>query len=227
MYTLLGVFLLVFTLVMGAQDWNLVLSGWRALPRAHFRLPYPEGLRYLLPPWLPPHQILEIKKPGKIIPLAAVAEKVHPQPGESSLPVIPAPRKLHDLISRSARRHGVEERLVRAVISLESGFNPAAVSPEGAVGLMQLMPRTAHRMGVRNAHDPQQNIAGGVKYLKLCLDRFDQDVVLALAAYNAGPGNVEKYDGCPPFRETRRFVSAVMTMCYGRDWRKKRRENAS
>ncbi|OGP70672.1 MAG: hypothetical protein A2Y80_09870 [Deltaproteobacteria bacterium RBG_13_58_19] len=120
------------------------------------------------------------------------------------------PAQLEKLIKEYARRHGLDESLVWAVVRHESGFNCRAVSPKGAMGLMQLMPATAVLVGVKDPFNAEENIAGGVKYLKLCLTRFDQDVALALAAYNAGPGNVAKYQGCPPFPETRNYVAAVL-----------------
>jgi hypothetical protein len=112
-------------------------------------------------------------------------------------------------INAHARRQGVAEDLVRAVIQVESAFNPNALSNKGAMGLMQLMPATAQEMGVRNPFDPEQNIGGGVKYLKQLLTRYDNKVELALAAYNAGIGNVEKYGDVPPFKETRNYVSKI------------------
>jgi soluble lytic murein transglycosylase-like protein len=119
-------------------------------------------------------------------------------------------KKLEEVVERYAKRYGVDEDLIWAVIRQESDFNPVAVSPKGAMGLMQLMPGTATLMGVSNPFDVEQNIAGGVKYLEQCLNQFDQDVPLALAAYNAGPANVEKYRGCPPFAETRQYVASIL-----------------
>jgi hypothetical protein len=122
------------------------------------------------------------------------------------------------LIKKLARRHGLDEGLVRAVLAQESGGDPRAVSPKGAMGLMQLMPDTAGAMGVTDAFNPEDNLAGGVKYLKYCLGRFQDDVVLALAAYNAGPGAVEKHRGVPPYRETEDFVSAITRAYTGKAW---------
>jgi soluble lytic murein transglycosylase-like protein len=112
-------------------------------------------------------------------------------------------------ISEHSRRQGVAADLVRAVIQVESAFNPTAVSTKGAMGLMQLMPATAVELGVTNPFDPDQNIRGGVTYLKRLLNRYDQKVELALAAYNAGMGNVEKYGAVPPFKETRNYVDKI------------------
>lgn len=113
-------------------------------------------------------------------------------------------------ISEHSSRHGVAADLVRAVIQVESAFNPVAVSNKGAMGLMQLMPATAMELGVTNPFDPEQNIRGGVTYLKQLLNRYDQKVELALAAYNAGIGNVAKYgDVVPPFKETRNYVDRI------------------
>jgi soluble lytic murein transglycosylase-like protein len=112
-------------------------------------------------------------------------------------------------INEHSRRHGVAPDLVRAVIQVESAFNPIAVSNKGAMGLMQLMPATAQELGVNNPFDPDQNIRGGVAYLKQLLDRYDQKVELALAAYNAGIGNVAKYGAVPPFKETRSYVDRI------------------
>lgn len=131
-------------------------------------------------------------------------------------------KKLKLLIKKYASRYGVDEDLVWAVVRQESGFNPYAVSPKGAMGLMQLMPGTAARMGVSNAFNVEQNLAGGIKYLERCLNQFNQNVSLALAAYNAGPENVVKYQGCPPFAETRNYIVSILQAYVGgsirKDW---------
>ncbi len=116
-----------------------------------------------------------------------------------------------DAIRAAARREGLDEHLVKAVVEAESGFNPRAVSPAGAKGLMQLMDETAESLGVKDPFDPVANVSGGVRFLRAMVDRF-QSIPLALAAYNAGPGAVEKYGGIPPFSETKSYVSRVLQL---------------
>jgi hypothetical protein len=105
--------------------------------------------------------------------------------------------------------HGVSADLVRAVVQTESAFNPLAVSPVGAQGLMQLMPETQRQFGVEDPFDPRQNVFGGVRYLSHLLDRFNGNVALALASYNAGPRKVERFKAIPPYRETRNYVRKI------------------
>jgi soluble lytic murein transglycosylase-like protein len=115
-------------------------------------------------------------------------------------------------IEDAATRHGVSQELVRAVIQVESGFDRLAVSPAGARGLMQLMPATARRFGVINRFDARQNIFGGTRYLRALLDRYQGDVSLTAAAYNAGASCVARYQGIPPYKETQDFVRKVTTL---------------
>ena len=129
-------------------------------------------------------------------------------PGENAL--------FRKMIITAANKHGVDPDLVRLVISQESGFKTRARSPKQAQGLMQLIPETAARFGILNPYDPQQNIDGGTQYLKWLLNRFDGDVRLALAGYNAGENTVKRYGNkIPPFKETRRYVKKI-TSAYGK-----------
>jgi soluble lytic murein transglycosylase-like protein len=116
-----------------------------------------------------------------------------------------------EAINRAAQKHGVDSSLIKAVIRAESGFNHKATSSKGAKGLMQLMPYTADYLDVDDPEDPASNIEGGTKYLRMMLERFNNNTKLALAAYNAGPEKVDAYNGIPPFQETKNFVSRVLT----------------
>jgi soluble lytic murein transglycosylase-like protein len=120
------------------------------------------------------------------------------------------PSSLDGAISDAGARYGVDPNLLRALIAQESGFDPNATSAAGAQGLTQLMPSTAASLGVTNPYDPVQSIDGGAQYLRTQLDRFGGDVSKALAAYNAGPGAVERFGGVPPYAETQRYVQQVL-----------------
>ena len=119
------------------------------------------------------------------------------------------PPRFSAIVQEASRAHGVDARLIAAVVGQESAWNPAAVSPVGARGLMQLMPATGRYLGVRDFFNPRENIFAGTRYLRTLLDTFDGDLELVLAAYNAGPGAVATHRGIPPYRETRNYVAKV------------------
>lgn len=131
------------------------------------------------------------------------------QESETPFTVKKPEKRFHPIIAKAAAKYRVDPALVKAIIMAESGFQPNATSKKGAMGLMQLMPRTAKAMGVMDTFDPRVNIEAGVKYFKSLLKRYDGDVKLALAAYNAGSREVKKYSGIPPFRATHRYIKKV------------------
>ena len=114
------------------------------------------------------------------------------------------------MIDDTSAKYGVDAKLIKALVKQESGFNPTAKSKAGALGLMQLMPSTAKGLGVKDPLDAKQNIEGGVKYVKSLLNRFDGNIILALAAYNAGPNAVKKYNGIPPYKETQNYIKSIL-----------------
>jgi soluble lytic murein transglycosylase-like protein len=137
------------------------------------------------------------------------AEMVQAQLAPDGPAIVPSAR-VDALVTSSCTAYGVDPALIKAIVVNESGFDANATSSAGAQGLMQLMPATAASLGVTNPYDPAQNILGGTRYIKGLLDRFDGDVPLAVAAYNAGPGAVEKYGGVPPYAETQNYVQNVL-----------------
>lgn len=166
----------------------------------------------MLPGWEPEEQSVErAAAPLSLAPPDRTALKVRPAPTAEIRSFAQRLEPFKEAIEQAARISGVGANWLRAVIAQESGGHPDAVSSRGAQGLMQLLPTTATALGVRDAFDPQENIAGGARYLAGLFKRFP-DPRLALAAYNAGPTRVESFGGMPPFQETRRFVERVMSL---------------
>lgn len=143
-------------------------------------------------------------------PVTKVNANIYSAQAETGAEKISTREQIKNIVFRATKKHGVDEKLVNALIKQESGFNPNAKSKVGAMGLMQLMPATAKGLGVTNPMDPEQNVEGGVKYLKSMLNKYNGNVILALAAYNAGPGAVDKYDGVPPYKETQNYVKSIL-----------------
>jgi soluble lytic murein transglycosylase-like protein len=131
-------------------------------------------------------------------------------PGPVTIAAAPTKEEMHEMLAHAGAQHNIDEDLLASVVRAESGGQVRAVSRAGARGLMQLMPETATAMGVDDAFRPDQNISGGTAYLDSLLTRYHNNVALALAAYNAGPGAVDKYHGVPPYRETREYVARVI-----------------
>ena len=157
---------------------------------------------------IPSAQIEGFEPRQTAVPPTVPAETSVPEKPASGL--LPIPDPITNVIASVASRYRIDPDFVASVAMAESGFNPAAVSPKGARGLMQLMPQTAASLGVENVLDPTANVEGGTKYLRQLLDQYQGDAVKALAAYNAGPGRVEQYGGVPPYRETRAYVARII-----------------
>lgn len=151
-----------------------------------------------------------IDEPTVIYAVPGAPRYVTTTPVDTDEESISARERYEPLVVEHANKHGLRPELVRAVIQVESAYNPRALSPKGAMGLMQLMPETARLLGVQRPYDPAQNIAGGTRYLRLLLDKYDGDETLALAAYNAGSGAVDRHGRkLPPYRETEDYVRKV------------------
>jgi hypothetical protein len=152
------------------------------------------------------------------VPVQAKPEEPASQPGfEPSKGSAGPPFDLNEVVNTASGTYRLDPDLVNSVIRAESGFNVRAVSPKGAQGLMQLMPRTASELGVQNTFDARDNVEGGARYLRELLERYDFDLIKALAAYNAGPQRVEQYGGVPPYHETKAYVARIV-----RDFNKKK-----
>jgi soluble lytic murein transglycosylase-like protein len=149
-----------------------------------------------------------------VVRVETVPDAVEPAevkaPSATTLMTAPTKEEMHEMLAHAGAAHHIDEDLLASVVRAESGGQVRAVSRTGAQGLMQLMPGTASAMGVQDAFRPEQNIAGGTAYLDALLTRYHDNVALALAAYNAGPGAVDKYHGVPPYRETRAYVARVI-----------------
>ena len=151
-------------------------------------------------------KVLKVKK----APKGKAVCRIEPRATRFSSRPHPAKGRVARLVRKLAPRYGLDPNLVLAVIEAESNFNPRALSPKNAQGLMQLIPATAERFGVDDVWDPEQNLRGGMAYLRWLLRYFKNDVELALAAYNAGEGAVDRYEGIPPYKETRAYVSRII-----------------
>jgi soluble lytic murein transglycosylase-like protein len=147
---------------------------------------------------------------------SAIAAPIRASSRSAKVPPL-KPEELKQVINNISDRHNIDPDFISSGIHAESGFNQRAVSPKGAQGLMQLMPGTASKLGVSNAFDPRANVEGGTKYLTELLERYNFDVIKALAAYNAGPLRVQQYGGVPPYRETQAYVASIV-----RDYNRKK-----
>ena len=158
------------------------------------------------------YSLLEVAPPEPVLPTVSSLSRTTISADDSSR-INQANSPFHDVIKSAAEASGVEDRLLYAVITAESNYNPRAVSPKGAAGLMQLMPKTARQYGVSNVFDPAQNIQGGARYLAYLLNLFNDDIALTVAAYNAGENAVIGHGRkVPPFRETTAYVSKVLAL---------------
>jgi soluble lytic murein transglycosylase-like protein len=195
---------------MGAFVFALLLAGLVPVAQADYAV-LSGGRRLHITGWQRVGDSVRLDLDGGSVTLPAgelisvEPEEVFPASALSVVPDVP----YGEQIRTAALRNGVDPLLVASIISVESNFNSRAISPKSAFGLMQLQPRTAAELSVRNLFDPAQNIEAGTHYLKELLDRYGQNLPLALAAYNAGPDRVARYRGVPPFRETQDYIRRV------------------
>lgn len=152
--------------------------------------------------------LTNVHRPGQGLEPVVLRARTGPPAAARAAPI--PPHELAELVRQAAAEHDLPEGLLHAVIQTESGYNPQALSPKGAAGLMQLMPATARELEVEDVWDPGQNLAGGARYLKQMVELFEGDLELGLAAYNAGPGRVSRAGGIPAIGETQRYVPLVM-----------------
>lgn len=206
----------------GAKSFHRMMQ---AACRQHRQSPRREGRNLTIQDYrrlaAPPNRQVSLPPPTASAPASSPARAIAPagslttvpQPVESSVNAEKSAlrRQIECAVQNAAREYGLPAELLRSVIRHESNYNPQALSPAGAQGLMQLMPATARELGVSDPFDIQQNIDGGSRYLKQMLDHFDGDLRKALAAYNAGPGTVRQYGDVPPYPETRNYVRKVMS----------------
>ena len=193
----------------------LVLAGSTSAGADIYRCKRADGTRHYTNIREPGRRCELVVRSSKKKPSGPSARKASSSKSKSTATKDPTRYQRYDgLIGEAARLYQLPEPFIRAVVRVESDFNPGVVSRAGAMGLMQLMPKTARSMGVSDPFDARQNILGGARYLRVLANRFKGDLILTVAAYNAGHGAVEKYNGIPPYRETQRYVRRVLKHYY-------------
>ena len=157
----------------------------------------------------------KVRSEPESVPVSRPSAPAPSSPAGAAPSVASIPAAYIDIINVACDRYGVDPLLVHAIVKVESDFNPYALSRKGAMGLMQLMPQTAVEMNVKNSFSPHENIEGGVKYLRYLMDRYEGNLSLALAAYNAGENSVKRWGTIPPFKETKRYVERILKIYNG------------